>query len=183
MAGSFSSYHDFTMIAKRDIQAGEELFVDRTRRNLYPNMANRGQPTEEDYEQADQIVKELWNSVTAEVLTEAQWTDWLYRIRNEILIYREDKQAANLLPKTLEEMAIAKDVGVAKMTLQSRSLDSIRSNGKYYVFENDETTLSLNLCLSTMQDIVWIQFEKDQVPFQVRVVVLLQLVRFKRDLW
>ena len=68
MAGSFTAYHNFTMIAKRDIVAGEELFVDRGARhnNQVFNFSSKI-----DFEGADSVVSELLEANLQ--FTEAQW--------------------------------------------------------------------------------------------------------------
>ena len=69
MAGSFTYYHGFTLIAKRDILAGEELFADR--HSYYPLLED-SLPKPADYEYADAIVNDLMTLGMS--LTDAQWT-------------------------------------------------------------------------------------------------------------
>ena len=76
MAGSFTAYHNFALIAKQDIKAGEELLVDRTRSD-YRRMAH-DLPSAEDYDNADAIVKDLAEANME--LTEAQWTGTAYKL-------------------------------------------------------------------------------------------------------
>jgi hypothetical protein len=77
MAGSFTAYHKFALIAKRDIKAGEELLVDQTRRSHYRRIAHT-LPSAEDYDNADAIVRDLAEANMD--LTEAQWTGTAYNL-------------------------------------------------------------------------------------------------------
>jgi hypothetical protein len=137
MAGSFSAYHAFTLIAKRDIVAGEELFVDKTRDSLVPHPLFQVMPTAEHYEKADEIVHELASSGMD--LTQAQWTDVLYRIKEEIMSsisVPNDKQVASLLPNSYLELQRAWEVGTARSVLRDdhqSGLDWIQSNGTYVI--------------------------------------------------
>lgn len=137
MAGSFSAYHAFTLVAKRDIVAGEELFVDKTRNSLVPHPLFQTMPTADHYEKADGIVHELASSGMD--LTQAQWTDVLYRIKEEIMSsisVPDDKQVASVLPNSYSELQRAWKVGTARSVLRDDhqgGLDWIQSNGTYAI--------------------------------------------------
>jgi hypothetical protein len=65
-SGASTAYHNFNLIAKRKLHAGEELFVDRGQSNRWPSL-----PAKKIYTRADEIVADL---VAANIeLTEAQW--------------------------------------------------------------------------------------------------------------
>ena len=120
MAGSFSAYGGFTLLAKRAIKAGEELFVDKSSHNdniqhpqLTPIMKGSAttslmfmtsnnnpyqniQPTTEVYEEADNIIKSLLdeNANLDGQLTDAQWIDLLYRLKTEIITATSTPQSS-----------------------------------------------------------------------------------------
>lgn len=129
MAGSYTAYHELVLIAKKDIQAGQELFVDQTRRAAYPRKI-KDLPSTEDYTKADAIVQQLAN-VHLE-LTDAQWTDLLYRMKHEIM-EESDKGAIKVFPNTRQQFQRAVEFGTAGMELQERNMDWIQSNGMYAI--------------------------------------------------
>lgn len=141
MAGSSSSYYNFSLIAKRDITAGEELFVDRTRNAqfisyLYKKSDSLGRlppPSEEDYDRADEIVGGIGEAQLE--LSESQWTDVLYRIRTEILPVGQSTTSseqqsilAQLLPKTKRQLDKALTMGTARMHLIDRDSKSFHGH-------------------------------------------------------
>ncbi len=92
-------------------------------------------PTAEHYEKADEIVHELASSGMD--LTQAQWTDVLYRIKEEIMSsvsVPDDQQVASVLPDSYSELQRAWEVGTARSVLlddHQGNLDWIQSNGTY----------------------------------------------------
>jgi hypothetical protein len=129
MAGSYTPYHDFTLIAKRNIVAGEELLADKNRNHEPQHSVLLAQmlPSVEEYTRADEIVNELMTSNLD--LTEAQWIDVLHRIQHEIL-GSIDRKIAKMLPKSYFELKRAHERGMARLHLRDRSLAWIQSNGQ-----------------------------------------------------
>lgn len=125
MAGASTAYHNVTLIAKRKIVAGEELFVSRGH-DVWPHVI----PSHETFKRADEIVAGLYESREDLQLTEAQWVDVLYRIQHELLP-PEDKHVAALLPKTFEDLMHAGVNGTAKLhTTPFQDIEWIKRYGK-----------------------------------------------------
>ena len=136
MAGSYSYYSNFTLIAKRNIQAGEELFVDRTKHSTYPSsLFYDAVPSEEVYEQTDEIIKSLTTSdILMNNLNSAQWIDLLYRMKHEMLTTfseNESDKKGLLLPSSFKELMIASEIGTARLKVKTRKVEWIRKNGTY----------------------------------------------------
>jgi hypothetical protein len=132
MAGSFSAYHGFTLIANRDIKAGEELFVDKSTGNLAQGQYFLSKhPSSDNYEEADEIMYAFQNE-NFDDLTDAQWVDVLHRLKTEIMPASNEK-VAKALPSSLDEMRRAWEVGTARLPLRERTIDWIKTNGKSHI--------------------------------------------------
>lgn len=127
MAGAETAYHSVQLIAKRRIQKGEELF-------LFPPSRKHSEfssphPKKEAYEMAEELVQKLKEYAAMEQtksITSAQWTDLLYRIRMDVM---EDSATAKLLPRSLYELELAFQKGLARSKLIDRNIDWILEHG------------------------------------------------------
>lgn len=133
LAGASTAYTDFYLIAKRDIEAGEELFVDRTRNARFMHEAYLDQlPSAQDYERVDEMVQAIGDQGFYDQLTEAQFQDMLYRLAHEVTTVGNPSRARAvqaLLPRNKEQFARCYEVGAARFRFVERSRDWIRSNG------------------------------------------------------
>lgn len=124
-AGSYTSYHDYTMISQTEIHPGSEIFSDGPEewRNEF-NM-----PSMEDLKQTEEMINKLHEyHMQNEDITEEQWIDILYRMREEMIT---KQGVASLFPRTLEELLEMKSSGAGKRNLKPRSFDWIKKNGKF----------------------------------------------------
>jgi hypothetical protein len=137
MAGASSAYSGFHLIAKRDIQKGDELFVDRTRNaRLAHPLYSTQLPLAEDYELVDDMVRAIADGGgLVKSLTEAQFQDMLHRLANEVLVQGHPLRGSiivqqSLFPRTKREFEHCLQVGAAKFRLVERSLEWIETNGE-----------------------------------------------------
>jgi hypothetical protein len=122
MAGSFTAYHNVTLIAKTQIQKGQELF-------LFPTNFQQQQhslPTREMMDTAEMLVQEIAKYAASTQLTSAQWTDLLYRIRNDVMVNAE---VADLLPRSEYALNKAIEQGLARSKLLDRTRDWMQLEG------------------------------------------------------
>eukprot|EP00980_Cylindrotheca_fusiformis_P022172 scaffold9072_cov106-Cylindrotheca_fusiformis.AAC.5 len=122
MAGSFTAYHNVTLVAKARIAKGQELF-------LYPTnlLFQRSLPQREAYNEAENLVQEISKyAATAKVITSAQWTDLLFRMRNDVV---KNTKVADLLPLSEYELYMAAKHGLARSKLIPRTNNWIEEQG------------------------------------------------------
>jgi hypothetical protein len=125
MAGSSTSYHGLDFLATQDISAGEELFVD----SKQDWVGTSGLPSKDEYVRASSIVVALIGYLEKHGdLSEEQWIDILYRMRQEIM--KHEPAVASLLPKTLKYLKKANQTTIFKMDVTERSLEWLEEHGK-----------------------------------------------------
>ena len=139
--GAYTSYDNFTFVAKTDIEAGQEILAS-VNENWYDYLREKKPgiftPTKDDYDRADKLVKRLagFRRNHSERVTDAQFLDMLYRIKTEMLSSeppKSDSQDANiirLLPSSLSGFDAAAAKGTARSQLNERSLDWLKENGR-----------------------------------------------------
>lgn len=139
--GAYTSYDNFTFVAKTDIQAGQEILAS-VNENWYDYLREKKPgvftPTKEDYERADKLVKRLadFRRNRNGRVSDAQFLDMVHRIKTEMLSYETSKsnsQDANiiqLLPSSLSGFDAAANKGTARSQLNERSLDWLERNGR-----------------------------------------------------
>jgi hypothetical protein len=133
-AGAFSYHTTFTMGAKRDIAAGEELFADYgggylEMRSTEDDDVYRHIPREEDYEQAAQVAQIL--SKLKEVPQEAA------EAIKAVVGGMSNERVASLLPKDPSDYVKYRRMGLEEIgfalawgTVERRSIDWIVENGQ-----------------------------------------------------
>lgn len=132
-AGASTSYHDFSFIAGDVISAGQEIFVPPGDGWLSFYDSEKDQrvsvPLKHDYESADAIVAKLAEfRKNYTNISEAQFLDILYRMKNEVIQKRNNLQ--HLIPDSIEGLHDAASKGTARTMLNERKLDWLKSNGK-----------------------------------------------------
>jgi hypothetical protein len=141
MAGSSTAYTNFYLIAKREIVAGEELWVDRTRNTKLAHPAYHWNhlPTIPDYELVDTMVQGIAQQGLSTTLSPAQFQDMLYRLGHEVVESGYPSHRAQvlqkLLPRTLEEFERCRKLGSARYRLlrrRSRNVEWMQTNGTYH---------------------------------------------------
>ena len=140
-SGAYTSYDNFTFVAKADIQAGQEILAS-VNENWYDYLREKKPgifiPTKDDYDRADKLVKRLdeFRRNHSGRVTDAQFLDMVHRIKTEMLSYEPSKsnsQDANiiqLLPSSLSGFDAAAEKGTARSQLNERSLDWLEQNGR-----------------------------------------------------
>ncbi len=162
MAGSMTAYADFHLIAKWDIKAGEELFMDRTEnaRFAHPLYYSRI-PSVEDYGIVDEMIKGIAKDGFDSSLTEAQFNDLLYRLGKEVLEtgYASRAQVLrDIFPRSKQQFERCLLLGTARCGLIKRHLEWIKRKGEH------RCTISLLLlvlyslsgCDKSLQATAWI---------------------------
>ena len=139
--GAYTSYDNFTFVAKTDIQAGEEILAS-VNENWYDYLREKKPgiftPTKDDYDRADKLVKHLaeFRRNHSGRVTDAQFLDMVHRIKTEMLSYGPSKSNSNdaniiqLLPSSLSGFDAAAEKGTARSQLNERSLDWLEKNGR-----------------------------------------------------
>lgn len=124
LAGSYSEYHDFTYIAATDIAQGEEIFT----KGPDKWFEKAGLPAEDDYSQAHSIILSLleYHDEFPDV-SEAQWVDILYRLKEEMI---DSPGVAMLIPTTLEGVLEIQRQPIEEAVLESRDWEWVKENGK-----------------------------------------------------
>lgn len=151
MAGSSTAYTNFYLIAKRDIVAGEELWVDRTRNTKLAHPAYHWNhlPTIPDYELVDTMVQGIAQQGLSTTLSPAQFQDMLYRLGHEVIESGYPSHRAQvlqkLLPRTLEEFERCRKLGSARYRLlrrPARNVEWMQTNGTYHTPNERHARLS-----------------------------------------
>lgn len=140
--GAFTSYDNFTFVAKTDIGAGQEILAS-VHDNWYDDFLKEKKPgifvpTKDDYQRADKLVTRLaeFRRNHDGHVSDAQFLDMLLRIKTEMMSSPESKsnpQDANiigLLPSSLSEFHASSEKGTARSQLNERSLDWLERNGR-----------------------------------------------------
>lgn len=139
--GAYTSYDNFTFVAKADIQAGQEILAS-VNENWYDYLREKKPgiftPTKDDYDRADKLVKHLaeFRRNHSGRVTDAQFLDMVHRIKTEMLSYGPSKSNSNdaniiqLLPSSLSGFDAAAEKGTARSQLNERSLDWLEQNGR-----------------------------------------------------
>jgi hypothetical protein len=124
LVGSFSNYHDFTYIASTDIERGQEIFTKST--DEWFEKAKL--PPADDYATAFDIVVPLLDyHKKYKDISEAQWIDILYRLKEELI---QTPGVAQLIPKTLEDLLKVEASSIEEAVLEPRSLEWVKETGK-----------------------------------------------------
>ena len=125
MAGAYTNYHDFTLIATSTIQIGQEIFLDAPS-GWFSEDAKI--PERKDYEEAQKVVSSLvdYHSKFPD-LSEDHWIDILYRLKTEIL---PDLSVAKAMPSTLEELLLMGSSSVERAALKTKDFNWVKQNGK-----------------------------------------------------
>lgn len=133
MAGSMTAYTNFHLIAKRDINAGEELFIDRSGNSRFAHPSYRTKlPVVQDYNVVDEMVQGIANEGLLTMLTEAQFNDLLYRLKEEVIEtgYKgRAKVLQDIFPKSKLQFERCLELGIARCGLMERNLGWLETNG------------------------------------------------------
>jgi hypothetical protein len=150
--GSNTEYHNFTFVATKRIEVGDEIFVGYDAfEKSDPQYVDL--PEISDYERAENIIDDLHSYHTLHPeLSQTQWIgefrcipkhstktkatsshiwlqDILYRMKYEMM--EESDKSSQLLPDTLEQLLDLVSNGVVSAGLIERNFEEIRKNGEY----------------------------------------------------
>ena len=107
-AGASSNYHGMHLVATRDIQAGEEIFVPYGSRHIANDPDLKRLPSMDDFERADSILKSFSSIVDGDMGSPQAEIIWkLFWMSNTK--WYESKLEASSAGKTLEEIYTALD--------------------------------------------------------------------------
>lgn len=121
MAGSFTAYHSVTLVAKTRLRKGQELFLFPTNPHQQQSMPDQGMAQE-----AENLVNEIAQFASTATLTSAQWTDLLFRIKEDVMV---NSKVADLLPRSEFELNKASTRGLAMSKLIERTQGWIQHEG------------------------------------------------------
>lgn len=123
MAGAYTDYHGFNLIATTRIRQGQEIFLEGNSEWFHETKL----PQRSEYERAQTIAEALlaYHSNFPD-LTEEHWIDILHRLKTEMV---QDPVVAKALPSTLEELVLMAESGVEAAGMLSRDFDWVRQNG------------------------------------------------------
>ena len=131
-AGGFTAYHDVSVMASKEIKAGEELFTQVSDDWFYSQVPRL--PIEADYKLVDQFMKGLYTMyVSTPDMSETAMRDILRRAKFEILsseTWKEKPMVSKLVPQSIEKLKHVYEQGSAKSELADFDLNRIISEGK-----------------------------------------------------
>jgi hypothetical protein len=139
-AGSYTTYHNVTYVATKDIQMGQELFGSVSDEWL-TNSAT-GLPLERDFQRADLIIQHLHqlffpspqNNGSSSNFTEATIIDIIHRIKTEMDL-RDNQNLFKLIPDSLDRFHDAYKRGTARSSLKEHDVQSLLKTGVYTSFQ------------------------------------------------
>lgn len=138
-AGSYTTYHNVTYIATKEIQMGQELFGSVSDEWLI-NSAT-GLPLERDFHRADLIIQHLHqfffpndSNSSSSNFTEATIIDIIHRIKTEMNL-GDNQNVFNLIPDSLERFHDAYKRGTARSSLKEHDIQSLLKTGMYSCFQ------------------------------------------------
>ena len=124
MAGAYTNYHGFNLIATSQIRQGQEIFLEGNSEWLNETKF----PQRSEFETAQTIVEALsaYHNKFPDLMEE-HWIDILHRLKTEML---QDAAVMRVLPSTLEELIMMAKSGVEPGEMIHRDFDWVRRNGK-----------------------------------------------------